>query len=170
LAPSEESGQQKLLCTGLGFNPQIKWLTNSRETSSSTKHTSMDTNGHVAVTSQLDVRSSEWKAGNIYTCEVSDSSLKKGFSKNISLCSGKIKTQPSITLNVMYDTHSNTIPSFIRNVSILCLFFLFNFMLLFFSCPSFISRSWCLRSGTTTRGASEQGTGDSHLSSGCPSS
>ncbi|KAM4530645.1 uncharacterized protein PAE49_023071 [Odontesthes bonariensis] len=87
LAPSEESGQQKLLCTGLGFNPQIKWFIKSKELSSTTNHTSMDTNGHVAVTSQLHVHSLEWKRGKIYTCEVSDSSLKKEFRKSISLCS-----------------------------------------------------------------------------------
>ncbi|XP_041866868.1 obscurin-like [Melanotaenia boesemani] len=100
LAPSEESGQQKLLCSGLGFNPQIKWLSESKEISSSTEHVSMDSNGYVAVTSKLLVPQTEWKTGKVFTCEASDSSLRKHFRKNISLCSGCSSAPPSIHVEI----------------------------------------------------------------------
>ncbi|CAG5897655.1 unnamed protein product [Menidia menidia] len=87
LAQSEESDHQKLLCSGWGFNPQIKWFTGSEEILSSTNQTSMDTNGRVTVTSQLHVLNSEWKTGKTYSCKVSDGSLQKHFTKNISVCS-----------------------------------------------------------------------------------
>ncbi|XP_041866926.1 hemicentin-1-like isoform X8 [Melanotaenia boesemani] len=100
LAPSEESGQQKLLCSGLGFNPQIKWLSESKEISSSTEHISIDSNGYVAVTSKLLVPQTEWKTGKVFTCEASDSSLRKHFRKNISLCSGCSSAPPSIHVEI----------------------------------------------------------------------
>lgn len=60
---------------------------------------SMDTNGRVAVTSQLQVPQKEWKTGKVFTCEVSDSTLNKITRKNISVCSGKtISTWVSTTL------------------------------------------------------------------------
>ncbi|KAM6904714.1 immunoglobulin epsilon heavy chain-like [Xenentodon cancila] len=86
LAPSEESEQQKLLCSGRGFNPQIKWFTESKQISSST-NTSMDTDGHVTVISEVKVPQKKWETGKIFTCEVSDSSLNKQVRKNISFCS-----------------------------------------------------------------------------------
>ncbi|XP_037834591.1 uncharacterized protein LOC108239224 isoform X2 [Kryptolebias marmoratus] len=86
LDPSEESGQQRLLCSGWGFNPTIKWLIDSKPRSAST-NISMDKNGRVAVTSQLQVSQDEWRTGKIFTCEVSDSSPKKNARKNISFCS-----------------------------------------------------------------------------------
>ena len=90
LPPSEESEQQKLLCSGWGFNPQIEWFIESKQVSSSSKKTSMDINGRVAVTSELNVPQKEWETGKDFTCEVSDSSLNKYVRKNISLCSGKL--------------------------------------------------------------------------------
>ncbi|XP_061574685.1 immunoglobulin mu heavy chain-like [Cololabis saira] len=87
LAPSEESQQQKLLCSGWGFNPQIKWFPELKQVSNSTNKTSMDTNGRVTVTSEVNVPQKEWETGKDFTCEVSDSSLNKQVRRNISFCS-----------------------------------------------------------------------------------
>uniref|UniRef100_A0A3Q3ACH6 Ig-like domain-containing protein n=1 Tax=Kryptolebias marmoratus TaxID=37003 RepID=A0A3Q3ACH6_KRYMA len=55
LIPSEESGQQNLVCSGRGLNPQVKWLLESKPVSSLPNDVSVDKNGRVAATSQLHV-------------------------------------------------------------------------------------------------------------------
>ncbi|XP_037834751.1 immunoglobulin mu heavy chain isoform X2 [Kryptolebias marmoratus] len=87
LIPSEESGQQNLVCSGRGLNPQVKWLLESKPVSSLPNDVSVDKNGRVAATSQLHVPQKKWKTGKVFTCEVSDSSLSKTVRKNISFCS-----------------------------------------------------------------------------------
>ncbi|KAA8584982.1 hypothetical protein FQN60_003676 [Etheostoma spectabile] len=87
LAPSEESGPQRLLCSAWGFNPQIKWSSESQQRSSSTYDISMGADGRVAVTSQLLIPHTEWSTGKVFTCEVTDKSLKRNVKKEISLCS-----------------------------------------------------------------------------------
>lgn len=87
LAPSEESGPQRLSCSGSGFNPQIKWSPESQQSSQSTNEISMDADGRVTVTSQLRIPQSEWNTGKVFTCEVYDKSLEKTVRKNISICS-----------------------------------------------------------------------------------
>ncbi|XP_039680926.1 hemicentin-1 isoform X2 [Perca fluviatilis] len=87
LAPSEESEQQRLLCSAWGFNPQIKWSTESQQRSSSTYELSMGADGRVAVTSHLHIPHTEWSTGKVFTCEVTDKSLKTNVKKEISLCS-----------------------------------------------------------------------------------
>ena len=91
LAPSEESGPQRLLCSGSGFEPQIKWSSESQQRSPSTNEISMDADGRVAVTSQLHILHTEWSTGKVFTCEVYDKSLNKSQRKDISVCSGKMK-------------------------------------------------------------------------------
>ncbi|XP_060882941.1 uncharacterized protein LOC132954402 [Labrus mixtus] len=87
LVPGEESGQQRLSCSGWGFDPQIKWSSESQQKSPSTYDISMGAGGRVAVTSQLLVPQEEWKTGKNFTCEVSDRILKKDVQQEISLCS-----------------------------------------------------------------------------------
>ncbi|XP_063328720.2 uncharacterized protein LOC134626713 [Pelmatolapia mariae] len=87
LVPSKGSGPQTLSCSGSGFNPQITWLSESEQISPSTSNISMGVDGHARVTSQLIINGSKWKTGKIFTCEVSDRSLNKSVTKNISKCS-----------------------------------------------------------------------------------
>nr|ACO88906.1 immunoglobulin delta heavy chain [Siniperca chuatsi] len=87
LVPSKESGPQRLVCSGWGFDPQIKWFSESQQRSPSTNDISMGADGRVAVTSQLHIPQTEWKTGKGFTCKVSDKSLNKIVEKEISLCS-----------------------------------------------------------------------------------
>ncbi|KAG8006630.1 Ig mu chain C region membrane-bound form, partial [Nibea albiflora] len=87
LVPSEESGPQRLLCSGWGFNPQITWFTESQQRSSSMDDISMGADGRVSVTSQLQIPQTEWKTGKGFTCEVSDRSLRKSVKKDTNFCS-----------------------------------------------------------------------------------
>ncbi|XP_061555804.1 immunoglobulin mu heavy chain [Phycodurus eques] len=98
LAPSEESGPQRLLCSGWGFNPQITWLIGSQQRPPSMTNISMSADGRVAVASQLDVDQEEWQTGKLFTCKVSDRWLNKNVRKNINFCS--VTTSSSQILGV----------------------------------------------------------------------
>lgn len=101
LAPSEESGPQRLLCSGQGFKPEIKWLeSESKQRSPTTYDISMGADGRVAVISQLLIPQTEWRTGKVFTCQVSDKSVQKMVPKEISLCSGKIKWR--VTTSAVY--------------------------------------------------------------------
>ncbi|XP_071330076.1 uncharacterized protein [Trachinotus anak] len=99
LVPNNESGPQRLLCLGWGFNPQIKWSPGSQQSSSNNDIT-MGADGRVAVTSQLHIPQEEWKTGKGFTCEVSDRSLNKTVNKTISLCSVYSRAAPSIDVEI----------------------------------------------------------------------
>ncbi|XP_029293421.1 uncharacterized protein LOC115012100 isoform X1 [Cottoperca gobio] len=100
LAPREESESQRLLCSGWGFNPQIKWYSESQQRSPSTNDISMGADGCVAVTSQLQIPHVEWSTGKVFTCEVYDKSLNKNVKKDISLCSAYSSAPPSIHVEI----------------------------------------------------------------------
>ncbi|XP_056257534.1 uncharacterized protein LOC130185214 isoform X2 [Seriola aureovittata] len=100
LVPSEESGPQRLLCSGWGFNPQIKWLSDSHQGPYSNHEFTMSADGRVAVTSELNITQKEWKTGKVFTCELSDSSLNETVSKNISLCSVYSSAAPSVHVEI----------------------------------------------------------------------
>nr|XP_061830054.1 immunoglobulin mu heavy chain-like isoform X2 [Nerophis lumbriciformis] len=87
LAPSEESKPQRVLCSGRGFNPQIKWFSEAKQRAPSITSISMSADGRVAVTSQLHVPLIEWQTGKVFTCRVSDKWLNKNVTKTISICS-----------------------------------------------------------------------------------
>lgn len=88
LMPSEESDSQTLLCSGSGFDPQIKWFSDFNIASFLTKDTiAMGADGRVVVTSQLQVPPTKWQTGKVFTCEVSDKSLSANAKKIISVCS-----------------------------------------------------------------------------------
>uniref|UniRef100_A0A3B3WHS0 Ig-like domain-containing protein n=1 Tax=Poecilia mexicana TaxID=48701 RepID=A0A3B3WHS0_9TELE len=100
LAPSEGFEQQTLVCSGRGFDPQIKWFNGSKEINPSSPDFSMNNNGLVAVMSQLHVGHAEWKRGMVFTCEVSDSSLKKNVQKDISVCSVTPKSSHMVAVYI----------------------------------------------------------------------
>lgn len=92
LVPSDESGQRSLVCSGRGFDPQITWSAGSQQRTPSTADISMGEDARAAVTSRLTVSDTEWKTGQVFTCQVSDRSLNKNVTKNIDFCSGKEDT------------------------------------------------------------------------------
>ncbi|XP_038125089.1 uncharacterized protein LOC119772646 [Cyprinodon tularosa] len=98
LDSSKTSDEQTLLCSGWGFNPQIKWLIGSDQIVTANNDISIDRMERAAVTSRLQVPLSEWKSGMVFTCEVSDPSLKKVVKKEISVCSVSSSTPPVIEI------------------------------------------------------------------------
>lgn len=87
MVPSEESEPQRLVCSGHGFNPKVKWIFNSQETSTNNDFT-MGEDGRVTVTSEFNITQSEWKTGDVVTCDISDATLKRKVRKDASFCSG----------------------------------------------------------------------------------
>ncbi|KAG7243450.1 hypothetical protein INR49_010988 [Caranx melampygus] len=95
---SQESGPQRLLCSGWGFKPQIEWFSGSDKSTASKTDVTMGADGRVAVTSELHVSQDQWTKGMVFTCTLSDSSLNKQVSKTISLCSGAAVKAPSVEI------------------------------------------------------------------------
>ncbi|XP_045575994.1 uncharacterized protein isoform X4 [Salmo salar] len=101
LVPNEEmsgSGTQKLMCSGRGFNPQIKWLSGSKQRSAADNERRMREDGHVAVTSHITVTQQEWNEGKDFICEVIDKDLQKTVRKSTSLCTAFPSSTPSLHL------------------------------------------------------------------------
>uniref|UniRef100_A0A8K9WVZ8 Ig-like domain-containing protein n=1 Tax=Oncorhynchus mykiss TaxID=8022 RepID=A0A8K9WVZ8_ONCMY len=93
LVRSEEtsgSGSQKLMCSGWGFNPQIKWLSGSEQRFAAANEIRMGEDGRVVVTSHIIVAQQEWNQGKDFTCEVIDQDLQKTVRKSTSLCTGRL--------------------------------------------------------------------------------
>jgi hypothetical protein len=93
LVPSEESsgsGTQKLMCSGWGFNPKIKWLSGSEQRYAADNEIRMGEDGHVALTSHITVTQQEWNEGKVFICEVDDKDLQKTVRKSTSLCTGSL--------------------------------------------------------------------------------
>ncbi|CDR00989.1 unnamed protein product [Oncorhynchus mykiss] len=101
LVPSEESsgsGTQKLMCSGWGFNPKIKWLSGSEQKSAADNEIRMGEDGHVALTSHITVTQQEWNEGKDFICEVDDKDLQKTVRKSTSLCTAFPSSTPSLHL------------------------------------------------------------------------
>ncbi|KAG7243668.1 hypothetical protein INR49_011225, partial [Caranx melampygus] len=112
---SQESGPQRLLCSGWGFKPQIEWFSGSDKSTASKTDVTMGADGRVAVTSELHVSQDQWTKGMVFTCTLSDSSLNKQVSKTISLCS--VMHQP--TVKIMQPTLSELSTS--DSLTLVCL-------------------------------------------------
>ncbi|XP_024920151.1 uncharacterized protein LOC103392960 isoform X13 [Cynoglossus semilaevis] len=97
LVPSEESEPQRLVCSGHGFNPKVKWIFNSQETSTNNDFT-MGEDGRVTVTSEFNITQSEWKTGDVVTCDISDATLKRKVRKDASFCSVYTSGPPCISM------------------------------------------------------------------------
>ncbi|CAL8273059.1 unnamed protein product [Lota lota] len=97
VAPTLNSGPQKLFCKGSGFRPQVKWLSGSQHQPASSEEIWMRADGRVAVSSHLSILLTEWKTGKDFTCQIADNSMQKVVSKTISLCS-VYSSPPSIHL------------------------------------------------------------------------
>uniref|UniRef100_A0A3B4BH15 Ig-like domain-containing protein n=1 Tax=Periophthalmus magnuspinnatus TaxID=409849 RepID=A0A3B4BH15_9GOBI len=95
LAPRDESGYQTLLCTAWGFDPHIEWISETQRSSGSKVSISLNADGRVVVSSELQVPQTEWKTGKVYSCQVSDKSLNRISKENISVCAGK-HAKPSV--------------------------------------------------------------------------
>ncbi|XP_036418930.1 uncharacterized protein LOC118802491 [Colossoma macropomum] len=85
LVPSvRKSEPQKLLCTGTGFKPEIKWLPNSGKGPDVPSKAMIQADGRMKVFSEMDLSLEEWNEGKEFTCQVTD--LKKTIKENISAC------------------------------------------------------------------------------------
>ncbi|KAL6476133.1 hypothetical protein MHYP_G00146320 [Metynnis hypsauchen] len=85
VVPSEgKSELQKLLCTGTGFDLEIKWLPNSGNTTGASSKVMMDADGHVKVSSEIEVALEEWNKGEEFFCQVTD--LQEMVEKSASIC------------------------------------------------------------------------------------
>ncbi|XP_055079756.1 uncharacterized protein ighd [Periophthalmus magnuspinnatus] len=105
LAPRDESGNQMLLCTAWGFDPHIEWISETQRSNGSKVSISLNADGRVVVSSELQVPQTEWKTGKVYSCQVSDKSLNRISKENISVCAvaPHLKAPPVILV---------TLPSF----------------------------------------------------------
>lgn len=89
LVSSKDSGPQRLICSGHGVNPQIKFFPDLIPLN---EGTTLRADGRVSVTSEVSVTQTEWKTGKVLICEVSDQTLKTSANDSLSFCSGKNKT------------------------------------------------------------------------------
>ncbi|RXN02960.1 membrane-bound immunoglobulin [Labeo rohita] len=74
------SDSQKLLCSVTGFDPKIKWLSQSREKTGSASDVTVMEDGRVKAFSEILVPRQEWNQGVTYTCQT------KTAEKNASIC------------------------------------------------------------------------------------
>lgn len=79
------SKTQKLLCSGTGLNPKIKWLPKS--VLNDLREVTVQADGRVKVSSEISLPQQEWNNGGEFTCEVSDQDHKP-VQKSTSVCAG----------------------------------------------------------------------------------
>ncbi len=83
------SDLQKLLCSATGFNPKIKWLSESREKPGRALDPTMMEDGLVKAYSEIVVTQQEWNQGLAYTCQTDNGHSGKTAEKSTSICTGK---------------------------------------------------------------------------------
>ncbi|XP_060758710.1 titin-like [Neoarius graeffei] len=89
------SKTQKLLCSGTGLNPKIKWLPKS--VLNDLREVTVQADGRVKVSSEISLPQQEWNNGGEFTCEVSDQDHKP-VQKSTSVCAAHPTSKPLIRL------------------------------------------------------------------------
>uniref|UniRef100_A0A8C1NYS7 Ig-like domain-containing protein n=1 Tax=Cyprinus carpio TaxID=7962 RepID=A0A8C1NYS7_CYPCA len=83
------SDPQKLLCSATGFDPKIKWLSESREKTGSDLDPTVMEDGRMKAYSEILVPQQEWNQGITYTCQINNGHDGKTAEKRTSICTGK---------------------------------------------------------------------------------
>ncbi|KAA0705619.1 Ig mu chain C region membrane-bound form [Triplophysa tibetana] len=78
------SNPEKLVCSGTGFDPKIRWIPDSEAKTGPV--VTVGENGCVKVYSEKLVSQQEWNQGIKFTCEITDQLNAKTIHKNISIC------------------------------------------------------------------------------------
>ncbi|RXN05502.1 immunoglobulin Z heavy chain constant [Labeo rohita] len=92
------SDSQKLLCSVTGFDPKIKWLSQSREKPGRASDITVMEDGRVKVYSEILVPRQEWNQGVTYTCQATSKHSGKTVEKSTSVCTGYIKKDPVVVI------------------------------------------------------------------------
>ncbi|RXN08567.1 membrane-bound immunoglobulin [Labeo rohita] len=92
------SDSQKLLCSVTGFNPKIKWLSQSIEKTGSASDVTVMEDGRGKVYSEILVPRQEWNQGVTYTCQTTSKHSGKTVEKSTSVCTGYIKKDPVVVI------------------------------------------------------------------------
>uniref|UniRef100_A0A8C1HM42 Ig-like domain-containing protein n=1 Tax=Cyprinus carpio carpio TaxID=630221 RepID=A0A8C1HM42_CYPCA len=80
------SDPQKLLCSATGFDPKIKWLSESREKTGSDLDPTVMEDGRMKAYSEILVPQQEWNQGITYTCQINNGHDGKTAEKRTSIC------------------------------------------------------------------------------------
>lgn len=72
-----------------GFNPNIKWLSDSVVKPGRDLDLTMMEDGRVKVYSEISVPQQEWNQGITYTCEINNGLGARIAEKSTSICAGK---------------------------------------------------------------------------------
>ncbi|KAI2647551.1 Ig gamma-2A chain C region secreted form [Labeo rohita] len=88
------SDSQKLLCSVTGFDPKIKWLSQSREKTGRDPDVTVMEDGRVKAYSEILVPQQEWNQGVTYTCQT------KTAEKNASICTGVFSSDLTSVLSM----------------------------------------------------------------------
>ncbi|RXN05504.1 membrane-bound immunoglobulin [Labeo rohita] len=92
------SDSQKLLCSVTGFDPKIKWLSQSIEKTGRDPDVTVMEDGRVKVYSEILVPQQEWTQGVTYTCQATSRHSGKTADKSTSVCTGYIKKDPVVVI------------------------------------------------------------------------
>ncbi|XP_058626157.1 LOW QUALITY PROTEIN: uncharacterized protein LOC131536955 [Onychostoma macrolepis] len=92
------SDSQKLLCSATGFNPKIKWLSESMEKPGSALHPTMMEDGLVKEFSEISVPQQEWNQGFTYTCHTDNGHSGETAEKSTSICTAQSLSKPSVQI------------------------------------------------------------------------